>query len=167
MRWVVTTACFVGFVLVSVNGRASPSPSPESALERSRRAFEDAHALYRDGRYRLALARYEEAYQLLTTAAAEARARIDRLEAETGQREALGAKYLRVKQEYTAFKERYGLVLEADWIAIADEITFERADWLPRTDELLDQFVSAMARERDEVTRRLSVSTQSFEPANR
>jgi len=163
MRWVVTTACFASLLSLSLAARAAPESPPDVGIARSQRAFAEAHALYGAGRYREAMARYEEAYQLLTAATVEARARIDRLAGEALQREALGATFIRVKQEYGDFKERYGLILDEQWIALASEITVDGPDYVARIDDLLDGLRDAMAHERAEAARHLSARVPVFQ----
>ncbi len=58
------------------------------------------------------------------------------------------SKYHAVKQEYAAFSQKYGPVLDDKWTAVANEITFGQGDRLQRTDQLLDQLRRDMARVR-------------------
>ncbi len=62
--------------------------------------------------------------------------------------EAVQAKFGQVKREYSVFKAKYGPILQDDWNAIAQEITFGKADKYPRLDSMLDSLRRSMASAR-------------------
>jgi serine/threonine-protein kinase len=63
--------------------------------------------------------------------------------------EAVQAKFRTVKQEYASFKSQYGSVLEERWNAIANEITFGKADTkYDKVDGMLDGLRREMAKHR-------------------
>jgi len=63
--------------------------------------------------------------------------------------DAVQAKFRTVKQEYTSFKSQYGSVLEERWNAIANEITFGKADTkYDKVDGMLDGLRREMAKHR-------------------
>jgi serine/threonine-protein kinase len=64
--------------------------------------------------------------------------------------DAVQAKFRTVKQEYASFKAQYGSVLEERWTAIANEITFGKADKYDKVDGMLDGLRREMARHRNE-----------------
>jgi serine/threonine-protein kinase len=60
--------------------------------------------------------------------------------------EAVQAKYLTVKKEYISFKSQYGSVLEDRWNAIANEISFGKADKFDKVDAMLDTLRREMSK---------------------
>ena len=60
--------------------------------------------------------------------------------------DAVQAKFRMVKSEYAAFKSQYGAVLEDRWDAIANEITFGKADKFDKVDAMLDSLRREMTK---------------------
>ncbi len=60
--------------------------------------------------------------------------------------EAVQAKYGKVRQEYVSFKTQYGSVLEERWNAIANEITFGKADKFDKVDAMLESLRKEMSK---------------------
>jgi hypothetical protein len=60
--------------------------------------------------------------------------------------ETVQAKFLTVKREYQSFKTQYGGVLEDQWNAIANELTYGKANKFERVDAMLDSLRREMAR---------------------